>query len=184
MRTRKQWRLAAMMALVYAVQGSFWPLLAVHLADLGIRGPVAGLDLRHAGDRFGGGAAGRRPARGSVDGHGEVPGADLRLGHGVAGRAGVGDGRPGGLAFRPVPGLLVADRPFVSACATRWRCATWTIPAASSAGSGSGGRPAGWSPAGWSRWSWRFRARPARARGRSRRSGSRRRFRRSCRFTA
>ena len=27
-----------MMALVYAVQGSFWPLLAVHLADLGIYG--------------------------------------------------------------------------------------------------------------------------------------------------
>ena len=27
-----------MMALVYAVQGSFWPLLAVHLADLGIGG--------------------------------------------------------------------------------------------------------------------------------------------------
>ena len=27
-----------MMALVYAVQGSFWPLLAVHLADLGIDG--------------------------------------------------------------------------------------------------------------------------------------------------
>ena len=27
-----------MMALIYAVQGSFWPLLAVHLADLGIGG--------------------------------------------------------------------------------------------------------------------------------------------------
>jgi MFS family permease len=30
------WRLAVMMALVYAVQGSFWPLLAVHLEDLGL----------------------------------------------------------------------------------------------------------------------------------------------------
>jgi MFS family permease len=38
MKTPKRWRLAAMMALVYAVQGSFWPLLAVHLADLGIDG--------------------------------------------------------------------------------------------------------------------------------------------------
>ena len=34
----ERWRLAVMMALVYAVQGSFWPLLAVHLADLGIGG--------------------------------------------------------------------------------------------------------------------------------------------------
>ena len=32
------WRLAAMMALVYSVQGSFWPLLAVHLQDLGLNG--------------------------------------------------------------------------------------------------------------------------------------------------
>ena len=31
-----------MMALVYAVQGSFWPLLAVHLADLGIHGRERG----------------------------------------------------------------------------------------------------------------------------------------------
>ena len=31
-----------MMALVYAVQGSFWPLLAVHLADLGIHGRARG----------------------------------------------------------------------------------------------------------------------------------------------
>jgi MFS family permease len=37
-RTQNTWRLAAMMALVYAVQGSFWPLLAVHLTDLGIGG--------------------------------------------------------------------------------------------------------------------------------------------------
>ena len=35
---RNRWRLSAMMALVYAVQGAFWPLLAVHLADLGIKG--------------------------------------------------------------------------------------------------------------------------------------------------
>jgi MFS family permease len=31
-----------MMALVYSVQGSFWPLLAVHLADLGIDGRARG----------------------------------------------------------------------------------------------------------------------------------------------
>ena len=31
-----------MMALVYAVQRSFWPLLAVHLADLGNRGRERG----------------------------------------------------------------------------------------------------------------------------------------------
>ena len=36
------WRLAAMMALVYAVQGSFWPLLAVHLGDLGCGGRERG----------------------------------------------------------------------------------------------------------------------------------------------
>ena len=33
-----RWRLSGMMVLIYAVQGSFWPLLAVHLADLGIEG--------------------------------------------------------------------------------------------------------------------------------------------------
>jgi len=42
MRTEKQWRLAAMMALVFGVQGSFWPLLAIHLADLGIEGRARG----------------------------------------------------------------------------------------------------------------------------------------------
>lgn len=34
----RRWRLAGMMALIYAVQGSWWPLLAVHLQDLGISG--------------------------------------------------------------------------------------------------------------------------------------------------
>jgi MFS family permease len=38
MKARTTWRLSAMMALIYAVQGSFWPLLAIHLADLGIGG--------------------------------------------------------------------------------------------------------------------------------------------------
>ncbi|MHC5536969.1 MFS transporter [Singulisphaera rosea] len=38
MYARKKWRLSAMMALVYGVQGAFWPLLAVHLRDLGIDG--------------------------------------------------------------------------------------------------------------------------------------------------
>ncbi len=33
-----RWRLSVMMVLIYAIQGSFWPLLAVHLADLGIEG--------------------------------------------------------------------------------------------------------------------------------------------------
>src|SRR3954447_26289243 len=42
MNAGRRWRLAAMMALVYAVQGSFWPLLAVHLADLGIQGRARG----------------------------------------------------------------------------------------------------------------------------------------------
>jgi MFS family permease len=36
------WRLAVMMAVVYAVQGSFWPLLAVHLRDLGLDGRARG----------------------------------------------------------------------------------------------------------------------------------------------
>ncbi|MBX6314883.1 MAG: MFS transporter [Isosphaeraceae bacterium] len=36
MKAPTRWRLAAMMALAYAVQGAWWPLLAVHLDDLGI----------------------------------------------------------------------------------------------------------------------------------------------------
>jgi MFS family permease len=32
------WRLAGMMVLVWGIQGAFWPLLAVHLQDLGIDG--------------------------------------------------------------------------------------------------------------------------------------------------
>ena len=35
-------RLSLMMATVYAIQGSFWPLLAVHLGDLGIEGRARG----------------------------------------------------------------------------------------------------------------------------------------------
>src|SRR5919112_6881873 len=38
MKVSIRWRLSGMMGLIYAVQGSFWPLLAVHLADLGIEG--------------------------------------------------------------------------------------------------------------------------------------------------
>ena len=38
MKVRMTWRLSAMMALIYSVQGAFWPLLAIHLADLGIGG--------------------------------------------------------------------------------------------------------------------------------------------------
>jgi MFS family permease len=34
--TRVKWRLSVMMALVYSVQGAFWPLLSIHLVDLGI----------------------------------------------------------------------------------------------------------------------------------------------------
>jgi MFS family permease len=37
-----RFRLSAMMALVYAVQGAFWPLLAVHLKDLGVAGRERG----------------------------------------------------------------------------------------------------------------------------------------------
>lgn len=36
MSARNTWRLSAMMALIFSVQGSFWPLLAIHLGDLGI----------------------------------------------------------------------------------------------------------------------------------------------------
>jgi MFS family permease len=35
-------RLSVMMALIYAVQGAFWPLLAVHLKDLGLSGRERG----------------------------------------------------------------------------------------------------------------------------------------------
>jgi MFS family permease len=37
-----RWRLAVMMVLLYAVQGAWWPLLAVHLQDLGISGRYRG----------------------------------------------------------------------------------------------------------------------------------------------
>ncbi len=36
--TPGRWRLSLFLAMLYAVQGSFWSLLAVHLADLGISG--------------------------------------------------------------------------------------------------------------------------------------------------
>jgi MFS family permease len=42
MKTQNRWRLAVMMALSYAAQGAFWPLLAVHLADMGIDGRARG----------------------------------------------------------------------------------------------------------------------------------------------
>src|SRR3954465_6912832 len=38
MYARTRWQLAGMTALLYAVQGAFWPLLAVHLRGLGIEG--------------------------------------------------------------------------------------------------------------------------------------------------
>ncbi len=38
MRASKRWRLSGMMALIYAVQGAYLPLLAIHLKDLGIDG--------------------------------------------------------------------------------------------------------------------------------------------------
>ncbi len=39
---RVWWRLAGMMALIYSVQGAWWPLLAVHLQDLGLSGRERG----------------------------------------------------------------------------------------------------------------------------------------------
>ncbi len=36
MARRTQWRLAGMMGLIYAVIGAWWPMLAVHLQDLGV----------------------------------------------------------------------------------------------------------------------------------------------------
>ncbi len=40
--TKGRWRLSLLLAILYAVQGSFWALLAVHLADLGISGRARG----------------------------------------------------------------------------------------------------------------------------------------------
>lgn len=37
-----RFRLSMMMALVYSIQGAFWPLLAVHLKDLGVPGRERG----------------------------------------------------------------------------------------------------------------------------------------------
>lgn len=42
MDARMRWRLSWMMGLVYAVQGAFWPVLAVHLEDLGLDGRQRG----------------------------------------------------------------------------------------------------------------------------------------------
>ncbi|WP_422927101.1 MFS transporter [Singulisphaera sp. PoT] len=42
MYARTRWRLSGMMALLYAVQGAFWPILAVHLHELGIDGRQRG----------------------------------------------------------------------------------------------------------------------------------------------
>lgn len=39
---RLRWRLAGMMGLIYMVQGSWWPMLAVHLQDIGISGRARG----------------------------------------------------------------------------------------------------------------------------------------------
>lgn len=43
MRAGTWWRLATLMALVYGVQGAWYPLLAVHLEDLGLGGRARGL---------------------------------------------------------------------------------------------------------------------------------------------
>ena len=60
---RVRGRLAMMMALLYAVQGAWYPLLAVHLKDLGLSGEARGLDLRHLRHRLPGRAARGRAAR-------------------------------------------------------------------------------------------------------------------------
>lgn len=38
----RRWRLCGMMAMIYAVQGAWWPLLAVHLEDMGYSGRARG----------------------------------------------------------------------------------------------------------------------------------------------
>src|SRR4051812_45897852 len=42
MGNRVRWRLSGMMALIYAVQGAWWPMLAIHLDDLSISGRARG----------------------------------------------------------------------------------------------------------------------------------------------
>ena len=42
MKTRGRWRLSVMMGLLYAVQGSFWPLLGVHLGEISVTGRARG----------------------------------------------------------------------------------------------------------------------------------------------
>lgn len=39
---RVRWQLSGMMALIYMVQGSWWPMLSVHLVDLGVSGRARG----------------------------------------------------------------------------------------------------------------------------------------------
>lgn len=43
MKERTSWRLALMMALLYAAQGAWWPLFTVHLRELGLSGRERGL---------------------------------------------------------------------------------------------------------------------------------------------
>ena len=108
MNARMPWRLSAMMALIYAVQGSFWPLLAIHLADLGIGGRDRGwifatLAIASTAVPLG---AGQLVDRVMATAAGA--GADLCPGDGAAGGPGLGLGRLGRRAVRGVPGLLAA----------------------------------------------------------------------------
>ena len=64
---RVQTRLSGMMALVYSVQGAFWPLLSIHLVDLGDLGAWPRLDFRHDGDGVVRDAARRRATGRPVD---------------------------------------------------------------------------------------------------------------------
>ncbi len=137
-----------MMALIYAVQGSFWPLLAIHLADLGIDGRDRGwifatLAIASTAVPLGAGQLVDR-----VMATQRRAGADLRPGHGAPGGPRLGLGGLGGRAVRGLPGLLDGDGPGLQPVQLRWRCATSTIRAGTSAGCGRGGRPAGWL-AGW-----------------------------------
>ena len=151
---RGGWRLAAMMALVYAVQGSFWPLLAVHLQDLGLNGRSRGWIFATL-------------AMGSVIvplGAGQLVDRLMRtqrflalayaLGAALLALLASGSVIQQGWLFLLFLSFWMIIAPSYGLCNSLAMRHCWTTLDASSAGSDCGERSAGWPLAGWSRWRW------------------------------
>ncbi len=141
-----------MMALLYAVQGSFWPLLAVHLADLGIQGPARGwifatLAIGSLAVPLGAGQLVDRflPTQWFLA-------LTYALGTGLLVFMALGFAGTSGFDFRAVSRLLVADRLVVQLVELAGDAQTSIIRPANLGGCVSGELAAGWSRAGPYRW--------------------------------